>query len=209
MRWPAPGTRSAPAFRNNRHMQDFIDRVRFDANGLVPVIAQDRASGTVLMLAWANADALRHTVSTRQGTYFSRSRGELWIKGATSGATQHVREVRLDFVVDGASGHLDLDGLHQRIVGQVAGLVGLLDQAHPAQAVGDVGPAQLESAGVVVCVGGDGTVLRAARVTVPFGTPLLGVTIAPRSTVRVQCRRLNIELYFHIDEWEADRKSVV
>ena len=45
-------------------MQDFIDRVRFDANGLVPVIAQDRASGTVLMLAWANADALRHTVIT-------------------------------------------------------------------------------------------------------------------------------------------------
>jgi phosphoribosyl-AMP cyclohydrolase len=100
MRWPAPGTRSAPAFRNNRHMQDFIDRVRFDANGLVPVIAQDRASGTVLMLAWANADALRHTVSTRQGTYLSRSRGELWIKGATSGATQHVREVRLDCDAD-------------------------------------------------------------------------------------------------------------
>lgn len=77
-------------------MQDFVARVRFDAAGLVPVIAQDRATGSVLMLAWANGEALEHTVSTRQGTYYSRSRGALWVKGATSGATQRVHEVRLD-----------------------------------------------------------------------------------------------------------------
>lgn len=81
-------------------MQDFIARVRFDAVGLVPVIAQDRATGDVLMLAWANAAALTNTVTTRQGTYYSRSRQELWIKGATSGATQRVHEVRLDCDAD-------------------------------------------------------------------------------------------------------------
>lgn len=77
-------------------MQDFLARVHFDANGLVPVIAQDRASGAVLMLAWANAEALQRTVERREGTYYSRSRAALWIKGATSGSTQHVHEVRLD-----------------------------------------------------------------------------------------------------------------
>lgn len=71
-------------------------QVRFNADGLVPVVVQDRASGAVLMLAWADAAALAHTISTRQGTYYSRSRGEQWVKGATSGATQHVHEVRLD-----------------------------------------------------------------------------------------------------------------
>ncbi|KQB86701.1 phosphoribosyl-AMP cyclohydrolase [Corynebacterium lowii] len=71
-------------------------RVRFNDQGLVPAIAQDAHSGAVLMLAWMDATALAHTLATRQGTYWSRSRGEYWVKGATSGHTQRVREVRLD-----------------------------------------------------------------------------------------------------------------
>lgn len=71
-------------------------RIRFDAAGLVPVVVQDRASGVVLMVAWADADALAHTLATRRGTYWSRSRGEQWVKGETSGAVQRVHEVRLD-----------------------------------------------------------------------------------------------------------------
>ena len=88
-----------------------IEHVQFNADGLVPVVVQERGTGDVLMLAWANAQALAHTIETRQGTYFSRSRHELWIKGATSGATQHVHEVRLDcdgdavlYVVDQVDG---------------------------------------------------------------------------------------------------------
>ncbi|WP_010525396.1 phosphoribosyl-AMP cyclohydrolase [Nesterenkonia sp. F] len=72
------------------------DRVRFDADGLVPAIAQDVATGEVLMMAWMNDAALATTLSTRQGTYWSRSRGELWRKGASSGHTQQVVGVALD-----------------------------------------------------------------------------------------------------------------
>jgi phosphoribosyl-AMP cyclohydrolase len=73
-----------------------LDRVRFDDRGLVPAIAQQHGTGEVLMLAWMDAEALRRTIDTRQATYWSRSRQEYWVKGATSGHTQHVREVRLD-----------------------------------------------------------------------------------------------------------------
>lgn len=76
--------------------QEIADRIRFDAHGLVPVVVQDRATGTVLMMAWADADALANTLSTRRGTYYSRSRREQWVKGETSGSVQHVHEVRLD-----------------------------------------------------------------------------------------------------------------
>ena len=69
---------------------------RFDANGLIPAIAQDAASGRVLMLAWMNAEALRLTLETGQATYWSRSRGALWRKGETSGHTQRVVEARID-----------------------------------------------------------------------------------------------------------------
>lgn len=75
---------------------EFLSRVRFDDRGLVPVIVQERSTGDVLMLAWADAEALTRTATTREGTYFSRSRNAQWIKGATSGATQRVHEVRLD-----------------------------------------------------------------------------------------------------------------
>ncbi|MEM1151683.1 MAG: phosphoribosyl-AMP cyclohydrolase, partial [Pseudomonadota bacterium] len=69
------------------HAQDSTQelRPRFDANGLVAAIAQDDETGEVLMLAWMNAEALRVTLETRKGTYWSRSRGKLWVKGETSG----------------------------------------------------------------------------------------------------------------------------
>ena len=70
--------------------------VCFDAQGLVPVIAQDAASGRVLMMAWANAEALAETATSGQAVYFSRSRGRLWRKGEESGHRQAVAELRLD-----------------------------------------------------------------------------------------------------------------
>lgn len=63
---------------------------------LRPAIVQDAASGAVLMLAWMDDEALSRTIETRKATYWSRSRGEYWVKGETSGHTQHVREVHLD-----------------------------------------------------------------------------------------------------------------
>ena len=77
-----------------------LDDVTFDASGLVPVVAQDADSGEVLMLAWADRTALDLTLDTRQAHYHSRSRGELWRKGATSGHVQEVVEVRLDCDAD-------------------------------------------------------------------------------------------------------------
>jgi len=73
-----------------------LANVRFDASGLVPVIVQDARTGRVLTLAYANLEALEQTLRTRQSTFFSRSRGELWVKGLTSGHTQEVLEVVLD-----------------------------------------------------------------------------------------------------------------
>ena len=73
-----------------------LANVRFDASGLVPVIVQDARTGQVLTLAYANLEALEQTLQTRQSTFFSRSRGELWVKGLTSGHTQEVLEVTLD-----------------------------------------------------------------------------------------------------------------
>ena len=71
-------------------------RPRWGPDGLVPVVAQDEAGGAVLMLAYANEAALRATLSTGQAHYWSRSRGTLWHKGATSGATQAVSAVLCD-----------------------------------------------------------------------------------------------------------------
>ncbi len=67
-----------------------------NADGLVPAVVQDATSGAVLMLAWMDDEALRRTLATRRGTYWSRSRKEYWVKGETSGHIQVVREVRLD-----------------------------------------------------------------------------------------------------------------
>lgn len=75
---------------------DIRSRLRLDGAGLVPAIAQDAATGEVLMMAWMNEEALAATLATREGTYWSRSRQELWRKGATSGNTQRVASVALD-----------------------------------------------------------------------------------------------------------------
>jgi phosphoribosyl-AMP cyclohydrolase len=78
--------------------QDETDilRPKFNADGLIAAIAQDADTGNVLMLAWMNAEALSATLTTGQATYWSRSRGELWIKGATSGHTQQVVSAHID-----------------------------------------------------------------------------------------------------------------
>jgi phosphoribosyl-AMP cyclohydrolase len=72
-----------------------IASLRFDAAGLIPAIAQSRA-GEVLMLAWMNAESLAATLRTGDVTYWSRSRAELWRKGATSGHVQRLVELRVD-----------------------------------------------------------------------------------------------------------------
>jgi len=69
---------------------------KFGADGLLPCITTDAVSGEVLMLGWMNAEALQHTIGTREAHYFSRSRKVLWHKGATSGLVQRVVEVRID-----------------------------------------------------------------------------------------------------------------
>jgi phosphoribosyl-AMP cyclohydrolase / phosphoribosyl-ATP pyrophosphohydrolase len=70
--------------------------VKWDAQGLAPAIVQDALSGEVLMLAWMSRESLRQTLETGLATFWSRSRKQLWVKGATSGNTQRVRAVRLD-----------------------------------------------------------------------------------------------------------------
>lgn len=71
-------------------------RLKLNDAGLVPAIVQAEGSGEVLMLAWMDTHALAHTLATRRGTYFSRSRDEYWIKGLTSGNVQEVTGVALD-----------------------------------------------------------------------------------------------------------------
>lgn len=71
-------------------------RLKRSPDELVPAIVQDATSREVLMMAWMDDEALARTLATRRGTYWSRSRREYWVKGETSGNTQHVREVRLD-----------------------------------------------------------------------------------------------------------------
>jgi phosphoribosyl-AMP cyclohydrolase len=70
--------------------------VRWNAEGLVPAIVQQRDTGEVLMLAWVDDEALARMIDTGRGTYWSRSRQEYWVKGETSGHTQQVHEIRLD-----------------------------------------------------------------------------------------------------------------
>jgi phosphoribosyl-AMP cyclohydrolase len=74
----------------------YADDVRWNADGLVPAIAQDAGSGRVLTLAWMNREALERTASTGEAHYWSRSRAKLWRKGEQSGHVQRVREIRLD-----------------------------------------------------------------------------------------------------------------
>lgn len=79
---------------------DWVEAIRYDAAGLVPVVAQDADTERVLMVAWANRDALRETEASGYAVYFSRSRARLWRKGEESGHRQKVREMRLDCDAD-------------------------------------------------------------------------------------------------------------
>jgi phosphoribosyl-AMP cyclohydrolase len=75
---------------------EWLKKVRWDENGLVPVIAQEASTGDVVMFAWMNRDALARTVETGEAVYWSRSRKKLWHKGEESGHIQKVREIRVD-----------------------------------------------------------------------------------------------------------------
>jgi phosphoribosyl-AMP cyclohydrolase len=77
-------------------IQAVLDALCFDANGLVPAIAQTHDTGEVLMMAWMNRDAVAQTLTTGRVCYWSRSRNRLWRKGETSGQTQHLKELRID-----------------------------------------------------------------------------------------------------------------
>jgi phosphoribosyl-AMP cyclohydrolase len=75
---------------------NWLDSIKWDADGLVPVIAQEVGSGDVLMFAWMNRAALALTAETRRAVYFSRSRQRLWHKGEESGHVQQVHDIRID-----------------------------------------------------------------------------------------------------------------
>jgi phosphoribosyl-AMP cyclohydrolase len=76
--------------------ESWLEKVKWDEHGLVPVIAQEMSTNDVLTLAWMNRESLAKTVATGEAHYWSRSRGRLWKKGEQSGFVQKVREVRLD-----------------------------------------------------------------------------------------------------------------
>ena len=75
---------------------NWLDEVRWDERGLIPVIAQEAATGDVLMFAWMNREALQETAESGRAVYFSRSRSRLWRKGEESGHVQVVHDIRLD-----------------------------------------------------------------------------------------------------------------
>lgn len=114
-------------------------RPKFNADGLIAAIAQDATSGEVLMFAWMDARALAATLATGRATYWSRSRGQLWIKGETSGHTQDVVEVRVDCDQDavllrvnqaGGACHTGRQSCFYRVIGpegQALSLEGNLD----------------------------------------------------------------------------------
>ncbi len=88
-----------------------LDEIKFDADGLVPAIAQQFDSGEVLMMAWMNADSIAETLRSGQVCYWSRSRQSLWRKGETSGQVQALKEFRLDCDGDTILLHVDQTGV--------------------------------------------------------------------------------------------------
>jgi phosphoribosyl-AMP cyclohydrolase len=80
--------------------EPWLDEIKWDADGLVPAIAQDAESGKVLMLAWMNREALRLTLQEGRAIYWSRSRQKLWRKGEESGHVQQLKDIRLDCDAD-------------------------------------------------------------------------------------------------------------
>ncbi len=83
--------------------------LKYDANGLIPCIAQDHATGEVLMMAWMNPAAVAQTLETGRVTYWSRSRAAFWIKGETSGHVQRLVELRVDCDRDALLALVDQD----------------------------------------------------------------------------------------------------
>jgi phosphoribosyl-AMP cyclohydrolase len=77
-------------------MNDFLNKITWDENGLLPAVAQDAASGRVLMVAWMNREALALTVQEQRTVYWSRSRKKLWYKGEELGHVQYVKEIHID-----------------------------------------------------------------------------------------------------------------
>lgn len=95
-----------------RSMDDgVLDQIAFNADGLVPVIAQQHGSGEVLMLAWMNREAVAETLTTGRVCYYSRSRNALWRKGETSGQVQRLIELRLDCDADTLLAVVDQTGV--------------------------------------------------------------------------------------------------
>ncbi|WP_407925025.1 phosphoribosyl-AMP cyclohydrolase [Brevibacterium rongguiense] len=80
--------------------EELSGMLAFGVGGLLPAVVQEARTGEVLMLAWMDAEALARTLRTRRATYWSRSRGEYWVKGETSGHTQRVEAVRIDCDAD-------------------------------------------------------------------------------------------------------------
>lgn len=81
-------------------MSSAFENLKYNADGLIPAIVQDHASGEVLMMAWMNAEALKATLETKRATYWSRSRQKFWIKGESSGHVQEVESVSIDCDLD-------------------------------------------------------------------------------------------------------------
>lgn len=77
-------------------IEQFVEQVKFNADGLVSTVAQDKDSGKILMLAWQNAESLRLTLEKQEMVYFSRSRQRLWHKGETSGHVQYLHRLVMD-----------------------------------------------------------------------------------------------------------------
>jgi len=87
-----------------------IPELKYDDKGLIPAVVQQHDTGEVLMVAWMNIESLRRTLDTKLTWFWSRSRQELWNKGATSGNVQHVKEVRYDCDGDTLLVLVDADG---------------------------------------------------------------------------------------------------
>ena len=109
-----------------------LDSIGFNAQGLVPAIAQQHDTGEVLMLAWMNREAIAETLATGRVCYYSRSRGGLWRKGETSGQVQRLIELRMDCVGDALLVLVDQPGVachtgKRRCFFRRAGAAGLED----------------------------------------------------------------------------------
>ncbi len=81
---------------NANQQEDFFDKLKFNADGLIPAIIQEHRSGRVLMMAWMNAASIRQSMETGKTHFWSRSRRKLWMKGETSGHTQTIKQITFD-----------------------------------------------------------------------------------------------------------------